>query len=124
MTKQELAYIGGVVFIAIGLLGFVNDPVMGLFDVDLMHNLVHLGSGVIGLYLASRGEAGAVLFGKGMAVVYGLVTVLGFLQGEGQLLGLMAVNMADHLLHLALTAYFAYIGFAPTSVTRVSVSSD
>lgn len=124
MDKRNLAYLGGIVFLLIGILGFFNDPVLGLFDVDTMHNLVHIGSGLLGLFLASRGHDSAVLYGKIMAVVYGLVTVVGFIQGEGQLLGLMAINTADHFLHLALTAYFAYIGFGPSSDTKVTVSSS
>lgn len=113
MNNKTLVTVISVVLIVIGLLGFVNDPVLGLFDVNGAHNLVHLLSGGLGLFLSMRGEDGASLFGKIMTVVYGAVTVLGFLlvPTGGLLLGLVEMNSLDHGLHLLLTAVFAYIGF-------------
>jgi hypothetical protein len=113
MSNKTLVTVFSVVLIAIGLLGFVNNPVLGLFEVNLAHNLVHLLSGVLGFVLLMQGETGAVLFGKIMTVVYGAVTVLGFLlvPSGGLLLGLVQVNSLDHGLHLLLTVVFAYVGF-------------
>jgi hypothetical protein len=117
MSKKTLTQVSGAVFILIGLLGFAMDPILGLFGIDTMHNIVHIGSGILAFFLAAKGEDGAALFGKIMTVVYGLVTVLGFLAPVGfidpqmKLLGLMDINGADNFLHLLLTALFAYIGF-------------
>ena len=124
MNNKTLVTLLGVVLLAIGLLGFINDPVLGLFDVNGTHNVIHLTSGALAFLLLARGEAGAILFGKIMAVVYGLVTVLGFIQvpDGGLLLGLVEVNTMDHILHLILTVIFAYIGFVnkPASVATAS----
>ena len=49
-----------------------------------------------------------ILFG----LMYGLVTVLGFAQGEGELLGLVAINVADNYLHLGIAAVCLVLGFA------------
>lgn len=112
-SKKFLMTAGGVVFLLIGLLGLINDPVLGIFEVDFMHNLVHLGSGVAATVFGMGTEKTAKLGGQVFALVYALITVLGFITGEGQLLGLMQINMADNFLHLFLTVYFAYVGFAP-----------
>lgn len=113
MNNRTLVQIVSVVLIAIGLLGFVNDPVLGLFDVNAAHNIVHLLSGALGLFMITRGDDGAIAFGKLMTLVYGLITVLGFLlvPAGGLLLGIVEMNSLDHGLHLLLTVVFGYIGF-------------
>jgi hypothetical protein len=50
------------------------------------------------------------LYFQVFGVVYGLVTVVGFLQGD-TVLGLIGVNMADNVLHLAIAAVALYAGF-------------
>jgi hypothetical protein len=111
MTKN-LLYVLGVVFVLIGLLGFVNSPVLGLFEVNILHNLIHLVSGVLLLMYAGKSSAKTVALVLG--IVYGLVTVLGFLMG-GNILGLISVNMADNLLHLVLAAVLLVVGLTGRS---------
>ena len=88
----------GVVFVAIGILGFFTPTILGLFEVDAAHNLVHI---VLGLVLLLAPTAGATLT---VGVVYLVVAVLGFAMGPGKLLGLVHVNGADNWLHLVLAA--------------------
>jgi hypothetical protein len=116
MNKRMITQVFGVVLLLVGVLGFVpaltpDGKLLGIFQVDFLHNLVHIVSGAAALYLAmSMGEKGAVLFGKVFSVVYGLVTVLGLLTGNA--LGVaIPVNLADNGLHIALTAVFAYVGY-------------
>lgn len=118
MNKRMIVQVFGVVLLLVGLLGFIpaltpGGLLLGIFQVDLLHNIVHLATGAAALYLAmTMGEKGAILFGKVFGVVYALVTVLGFLTGYALgLPGVIAVNMADNLLHVALTAVFLYVGF-------------
>lgn len=114
---RKAALATGVVFLLIGVLGFVpaltpDDKLLGLFRVDGVHNLVHLLSGLAAVLAAQRADWSKLFF-KVMGVVYALVTVLGFLVGSGgQVLGLFHVNTADNLLHLVLAAAFLYLGFA------------
>ena len=104
-------YAAGVVFILIGIIGFIQgDSVLGIFAVDMIHNLVHLASGVLALVFASRGENAARKYALVLGIVYALVTVLGFLTGEGKVLGLISVNQADNFLHLVLAIVFLAIG--------------
>ena len=105
----------GVIFVVIGLLGFVNDPVLGLFEVDVVHNLVHLVSGILAFRFAAKGEMMAKKFARIFGVVYGLVAVLGLVLPGETLLGLLEVNFADDLLHVAIAALFLYVGFGVKS---------
>jgi hypothetical protein len=104
------------VFLLIGLLGFVDaftpdGKLLGLFLVDGVHNMVHILSGLAAIVASQKWDWSKTFF-KVMGVVYGLVTVLGFLAGDGgSVLGLFHVNTMDNLLHLVLSAAFLYLGF-------------
>lgn len=112
---QKLARVFGVVFVAIGVLGFVpgvtsNGSLLGIFQVDMMHNIVHLVTGVLAFVAASGAGNNSRLFFQVFGVVYAIVTVIGFMQGTS-VLGIMAVNGADNILHLVLAAAALYLGF-------------
>lgn len=119
MTKN-LLYVIGAVFILIGLLGFVNDPILGIFEVNPMHNIVHLVSGILAVVFAGKPEAQARKFALILGIVYALVTILGFIQGEGDLLGLVEINNADNYLHVLLTVVLLAIGLGKLSGTTES----
>lgn len=99
---KKAAMVFGVVFVLIGLLGMVNNPILGLFAVNTVHNVVHILLGVVLLVAAKKDNSAKAL--KVIAVVYLLVAVLGFLMApsSGMLLGLVEVNGADNWLHLVL----------------------
>jgi hypothetical protein len=113
LNAKTAALVLGIVFLAVGILGFFPNPLLsptGLFAVDTAHNLVHLISGVVllaGVYSA----LGASLALKIVGIVYALVAVLGFVTGGPTLLGLVAVNALDHWLHVALAAVILAAGF-------------
>lgn len=109
MTKN-LLYVLGAVFVVLGILGFFNNPVLGLFEVNAAHNLVHLVSGILAFVFASKGESEARTFSLILGVVYLLITVLGFIQGSGNLLGVVTINTAGNFLHLVLAVVFLGIG--------------
>jgi hypothetical protein len=115
MDLKKVAWVFGIVFVLIGLLGFVpalnpGGLLLGIFQVNAFHNLVHIVSGIAAIAAAMGGVYYAKLYFKVFGVVYGLVTVLGFLTGNG-LFGLIPVNMADNLLHLVIAASSLYLGF-------------
>lgn len=105
----------GVVFVAVGLLGFVNDPVLGIFEVDMLHNIIHLAAGLLALGAVGMGENMMRLYARVFGLVYGLVAVLGFLMPGDMILGLFEANMADAFLHVALAAVLLYVGFVMKS---------
>ena len=114
MTAKKASLAFGVVFLLIGVLGFFpvftpNGMLLGIFMVGAVHNIIHLLSGVAAL-AASSSEGYATTYFKVFGVVYALVTVIGFAQGNS-VLGLIDVNLADNLLHLVIAAVSLYIGF-------------
>ena len=116
---RKAALLFGVVLVAVGLLGFVpaltpKDDMgmpllLGLFMVGALHNVIHLASGAAAL-LGSKSDAYAALYFKVFGVVYAVVTVVGFVQGD-TVLGLIHVNLADNLLHLAIALSSLALGF-------------
>lgn len=107
LTTKTVAMVFGVVFLAVGILGFVpgitsNHHLLGIFEVDTVHNVIHLLSGVLALVLSSIGGKYGKMYLVGFGSVYGLVTIVGFLM-NGDVLGLIHTNLADNLLHLVLS---------------------
>ena len=105
----------GAIFVAIGLLGFVpplvpNGNLLGIFPVNAVHNLVHVGLGVWGL-VAGVSLAAAVIYFRGIAIIYGLLAVLGLIPATHTLFGLAPIHGADVLLHAVLAVIAAYLGF-------------
>ena len=110
---QKLAWVFAVVFILIGVLGFVpgittDGYLLGIFEVDWLHNIIHLASGILAAILASSGYASAYF--KIFGLVYLAVTILGFMDGSS-VLGLFNVNSADNILHLVIAVVSLAIGF-------------
>lgn len=108
---KTIVTILGIVFVVIGVLGFFNDPLLGIFDVDGTHNVIHLLSGVLALGAVGMGMDATRTYAKVFGVVYGLVAVLGFLMPGDMILGLFASNIADDVLHVVLAVVFLYVGF-------------
>jgi hypothetical protein len=100
---KPLTWILGIVLLVVGVLGFfMPSPLLGLFMVDPVHNVVHILSGVVGLWAASTGYQYSRLFLMIFGLVYALVAVLGF--ATGGVLGLFMVDMNDNYLHAAIGA--------------------
>jgi Domain of unknown function (DUF4383) len=97
----------------VGILGFFPNPLVsptGLFVVNTAHNIVHLASGAV-LLAGAYSTLGASLALKIVGVVYALVATLGLIMGGPMLLGLVAMNTADHWLHVILAVVILAAGF-------------
>ena len=104
-----VAKVLGIVLLVVGIAGFFVDGQLLMFQVDTVHNAVHILSGLIGIAVSgsySSSRLYLIIFG----LVYGLVTVLGFATG-GDILGLFSVNMEDNYLHAAISALCLIVGF-------------
>lgn len=124
MNTRTFALIFGIVFLAVGVLGFVPGVVqdsvgdglhqhamlLGLFPISPLHNAVHLIFGLWGL-AASRSTGGAVAYFRAVAVVYALLTVLGLIASTADLFGMIPLMGNDVYLHAALAIIAAYFGF-------------
>ncbi len=114
---KNLATAFGVIFIAVGVLGFVpgvttNDHLLGIFHINLVHNVIHLLSGAVALFAGMTSAKSAKIYFQVFGIVYALVAVLGFVYGNNDVLGLVANNMPDTLLHIAIAAVALCAGFA------------
>ena len=114
---KTLGMLFGIVFLAVGILGFVpgitkDDMLLGIFMVNKVHSIVHIASGAIFLIASMAGAGAASLWFKIFGLVYAVVAILGFMNPNGPLLGMMSNNPATTWLHVALAAAMLLIGFA------------
>lgn len=127
---QKAAMVFGVVFVLIGVLGFVpaltpDGNLLGIFHVDAVHNLIHLASGAAALAAASSVRLSRLYF-QVFGVVYALVTLGGFIPPlqfgeEMKVLGLTHATTANNLLHLAIAGAALYMGFVHKEGTTETV---
>jgi hypothetical protein len=107
----------GIVFLAVGILGFVpgvtkDEMLLGIFHVNTVHSVVHIVSGAIFLFASMAGAGAARLWFKLFGLIYAVVAVLGFMNPNGPILGMISNNPATTWLHVALAAAMLLIGFA------------
>lgn len=131
MSVRLFALISGIVYVLVGLLGFVPTFVaapeaapalaveagygylLGLFPINVLHNIVHLAVGLWGL-LAYRSYSGARTYAKGLAIFYGLLAVMGFIPVLQTTFGLIPIFGHDIWLHALTALVAAYFGFVAT----------
>ena len=116
----------GWIFLVLGILGFFSNPIIGAgvgtwFHADFNHNLVHLLTGLILLWVAYKASAKTVTTLKTFGWIYLVIAILGWIlvSGTGTLLGLVEVNGAVNWLHLILGLVLLWAGMkgAKGSVT-------
>jgi len=126
-TIQKLAAVFGVVFILVAIVGFIapggmamqpTDPALaakalGIFPVNLLHNIVHLLFGAWGL-AASRSWGGSKQFFTVAGVIYIVLTIVGFLSPSG--FGLVPLGGSDIWLHCLLGVVMVAIGYTAKPV--------
>lgn len=116
-ANRIVALVIGIVFTLVGIAGFFVSSSMTVgnlmgFDVDLVHNLVHLITGLAGLAAAFTGWSRR--FNQIFGIIYIIVGVAGLIPAlyfDGRLLGLMHINAADNVLHLVVGVVAAAVGF-------------
>ena len=119
MTAKTAAVIFGLIFVAVGLLGFVENPIIGtspdaIFHADTIHNGVHIASGVLFLLIAMAAPASAGTLLKVFGIVYLAVGIVGVVQlgkESGKVFGMLHVNANDNYLHIALGILIFLAGF-------------
>jgi Domain of unknown function (DUF4383) len=113
---QVYCLVFGATLVLAGILGFITNSsfstgddasrgaLLGIFDVNGWHNVVHLASGAVGLAVAGS-RPGARLYAFGFGGIYVLVTILGLAAGDNStLFNLIVVNTEDNFLHLVIAA--------------------
>ena len=124
---QWYCLLAGLSLLLAGIFGFISDSSFDTgdgvqgdlflgFEVNAIHNLIHVASGLV-LLAASPRRASARAVALGFGLVYGLVAVIGLIDGE-DVLGLIPINSADNLLHIALAALGIFTGLISRSDDR------
>lgn len=111
---KTVATILGAVLVLIGLVGFIiNNPDHNEFlgaHLTTNHNIVHLLTGAISLYLGLKGTLSAAkLFCLVFGAVYLLLGLYGFISGVVEMAGLH-LETADHVIHLLLGVVYLFAG--------------
>jgi hypothetical protein len=118
---QNLALLFGVVFLLVGILGFIpgittnyddlefagkdsGAELLGIFRVSVLHNIAHLLFAV-GILMA-RTHQGARTYLLGGALIYTVLFVYGIFVGGGDDANFIPMNGADDVLHAALAVAF------------------
>lgn len=123
---QMFALVFGAVYLLVGILGMFVSTSMDadtliLFDVNVVHNIVHLAVGALWL-VGSRTASAAKSVNLLIGVVYLLVAILGFADVKfltEDLLG--KVNAGDNVLHLVSGLLALYFGTAGSGARAATV---
>jgi hypothetical protein len=126
----------GIAYTLIGVLGFIppflqpaaqvaQGPflgnLLGIFTVNWFHSITHLLIGIAGL-LAWRSYTASRTYALVVGIAYAGLAVLGLLsRSVGTLGGLLPLNFADDILHIATAALLllAYFGAGSRGSVRV-----
>ncbi|WP_037890660.1 DUF4383 domain-containing protein [Streptomyces viridochromogenes] len=115
---QQAALLVGAVFLLVGILGFIpgittdydtmefashdsGAELLGIFQVSILHNLVHLIFGIAGLAM-SRTASGARTFLLAGGAVYLVLWLYGLIVGHDSDANFLPMNTADDWLHFVL----------------------
>jgi len=137
---RTAAMVFGVVFLLVGIAGFVpgitqhldrlewaghesGAKLLGIFQVSALHNVVHLLFGVVGI-AAARTESAARWFLIGGGIVYAVLFVYGLIIDKGTNADFVPLNRADDWLHLALAAAMVLAGLLPGRHTARRADDD
>lgn len=129
MNTRTFALVWGIVFLMVAASGLIPGmwqpapphypdllvearygDALGLFPVNILHDLVHLVFGLWGI-AAYRSFGAAKTYAKSVAVVYALFAVMGLIPGLNTTFGLVPLFGHDVWLHVLLAAPAAYFGF-------------
>src|SRR5713226_9546346 len=129
-ANRILTIVLGILFTWVGFFGFfaslsMTVGMLFVFDVDLIHNLIHLITGLLAL-VATFAEWSR-LFNRIFGVIYLIFGIAGLFPalylGE-RLLGITHINAADNVLHIAVGLVACIVGYVVSeypATTRTAV---
>jgi hypothetical protein len=129
MNIATFAMILGIAYLGAGLLGLIPAALMppptdapptrfdllygyllGLFAVNILHSAVHIAIGAWGI-AAWRGMADPKVFARSLALLYGVLAVMGLIPGMKTMFGLLPMHGHDVWLHAGTALAAAYFGW-------------
>jgi len=126
INKLGIAMVG--LFLFGGLLGLVPGVIkdgmyLGIFMVNPPHNILQIVSGIIFLIASLFGARPARLGFQIFGAFYGVLTVMGFMVGEGMIFGVISNNGYDAWGHAVLALTILLIGFATSKQTAAAFTA-
>lgn len=128
--NRLVATIFGAVYILVGLLGFAvtggvgfiatkGGLLLGIFEVNPLHNIAHLLIGAALLIAGLTRVAAAKAANTTIGAVYLLLGIVGFfLVGTGA--NILALNTPDHFLHLVSAIVLLGVGLGADRAVRTN----
>jgi len=129
MNTRTFALVFGILFLIVAASGFIpgllqppapGDPdlvmdtmhgrALGLFPVNILHDLVHLLFGIWGI-VAYRSLGAAKTYARSVAIIYAVLVVMGLVPALNTTFGLIPIHGNDVWLHALLAVIAAYFGF-------------
>ncbi len=117
---KTIAVIFGIILLIVGILGFIpavtpEGYLLDLFHVNPAHNWIHLITGIIALICGFTSRKSSRLFFQIFGVIYAIVALLGIYYVDRPILGFIANNVADVILHIVIAVIALYLGFGYSS---------
>ncbi|QHC71340.1 MULTISPECIES: DUF4383 domain-containing protein [unclassified Rathayibacter] len=131
--NRLLATLFGAVYVVVGLLGFVvtggvqflstdGGLLLGIFEVNPLHNIAHLLIGGALLIAGLSTAAAAKTVNTTVGAVYLLLGIVGFFLVDTAL-NVLALNTADHFLHLASALVLLGVGLGTEKTARTRTAA-
>ena len=136
MNVRRFAMIFGLIYLLVGIAGFIpqllqpppgdapqvavstlHGYLLGLFPVNVLHTLVHLAIGIWGV-IAARSVGAGIIYARSLAVIYGVLAIMGLIPGMNTTFGLIPIHGHDVWLHAGTALIAAYFGFATKRETQ------
>jgi len=127
-TNRIIALTLGIIYALLGIIGFFTpaenstgvQAVLGLFDSDTLHNIIHLFIGLLGIIAAFTQQSRT--YNQSFGVFFVILTILGLIPAlyfpagsygndAGLFLGLFHLNVWDHILNIIAAAFAIVAGF-------------
>ena len=130
--NRIIGVIFGAVYLLVGVLGFFvtsgvalfatsGGLLLGIFEVNPFHNVAHLLIGAVLLIGGLKGVRAAKGVNTTIGAAYLLLGIVGFFLA-GTAANILALNTADHFLHLASAILLLGVGLGAERVTRSSTA--
>lgn len=108
---KMILYIIGIIIALAGILGFFNNPVVGILDTNAVQNVVYI---ILGLMVIISTKKGHAMMTKIIGIIFailGILGLVGFVTSGGTILGVAESTNAVNWFHLIVGVVLLIIGF-------------
>jgi hypothetical protein len=108
---RTISYAIGAALLVLGVWGFIEAPVLGLFATNTAHSLVYIIVGAVLLYFGYAWGGMSMMVLKVIGILLVLLAAAGFVMGGDTVFGLLANSLNDQVLHLVAGVVLIWAGF-------------